>query len=238
MSSQLNVVMIHGQNHKGSTYHIGRLLAEALTDEKHTREFFLPRDLNHFCLGCYACIDNEEKCPFYEDKKIIADAMEEADLLIFTTPTYCMAPSAPMKSFIDLFFQYWIPHRPRKSMFAKTAVVICTTAGIGAAQAIKPVKRALTYWGIPYIKTYGLAVQASGWSQVSDAKKAKAQKDMLHLAEKVKKAGHKKPSFYIRFMFYLMTVCRKKDQVMISSETSYWKENGWLDKKKPWEDCS
>ena len=53
------------------------------------------------------------------------------------------------------------PHRPRKSMFSKKAVVISTTAGVGSGKAIKPVVRTLAYWGIPYIKSYGLAVQAS-----------------------------------------------------------------------------
>lgn len=163
----MKIVMIHGQNHKGSTYHIGRILSEQLVEKNNIKEFFLPKDLNHFCLGCYSCIDNEEKCPFYKEKKMIAKAMEDADLLILTTPNYCMAPSAPMKAFFDLFFQYWIPHRPRKSMFSKKAVVISTTAGMGTKQAIKPVKRALSYWGVPYIKTYGIALQASNWNEMT-----------------------------------------------------------------------
>jgi len=226
--------MIHGQNHKGSSYHIGRLLSDNLANEKDITEFFLPRDLGYFCLGCCACIDDEEKCPFYEEKSTIADAMEKSDVLIFTTPNYCMAPSAPMKTFIDLFFQYWIPHRPRESMFSKKAVVISTTAGMGAAQAIKPVKRTLAYWGIPYIKTYGLAVQAAGWSQVSDEKKSRAEKDMLRLAGKIRNTGGRKPSLYIRCMFNAMAVSRKREADLGSSETRYWKEKGWLDKKKPW----
>lgn len=78
-----------------------------------------------------------------------------------------------MKAFLDLFFQYWIPHRPRKSMFSKKAVVISSTAGMGAGQAIKPVKRALAYWGMPYIKTYGLTVQASCWAEVAEEKRQK-----------------------------------------------------------------
>lgn len=230
----MKIVMIHGQSHRGSTYHIGRFLAEALADEENIREFFLPRDLNHFCLGCYTCIDNEEKCPYYEEKKVIADAMEAADMLVFTTPTYCMAPSAPMKAFLDLFFQYWIPHRPRRSMFFKKAVVISTTAGIGTRQAMKPLKRALAYWGIPYIKTYGLAVQASCWADVAEGKKTKAKKDMTALADKIKSRKCGKPSLYIRFMFQMMALLRKKGEDSPSAETNYWRENGWLDKTKPW----
>ena len=67
----MNIVLIHGQNHKGSSYHIGRMIADKITGEKDVTEFFLPRDLNHFCLGCYKCIEGDEICPFYDEKKTI-----------------------------------------------------------------------------------------------------------------------------------------------------------------------
>lgn len=232
----MKIVMIHGQNHKGSTYHIGRMLAEQLALQEDITEFFLPGDLNHHCLGCYTCLEDETKCPFYDEKKVIADAMEKADLLIFTTPNYCMAPSAPMKAFIDLFFQYWISHRPRKSMFSKKAVVLSTTAGIGAGAAIKPIKRTLAYWGIPYVKTYGLAVQATKWSEVNEDTKNKIRKDMTVLAKRVKSARIGKPSLYIRLLFDMMASIRKKNPDYMASETVHWKENGLLNKEKPWKE--
>ena len=37
----MNIVIINGQNHKGSTYHIGRMLAERVGGD--IAEFFLPR---------------------------------------------------------------------------------------------------------------------------------------------------------------------------------------------------
>ena len=67
----MKIVMINGQNHKGSTYNIGRLLAKKIGSDKDIVEFFLPKDLNHFCLGCYTCIDDDTKCPFYEEKNRI-----------------------------------------------------------------------------------------------------------------------------------------------------------------------
>ena len=39
----MKVVMIHGQNHKGSTYHIGRMIAEKIVGKEEITEFFLPR---------------------------------------------------------------------------------------------------------------------------------------------------------------------------------------------------
>lgn len=43
------ITMINGQNHKGSTYEIGKILADDIAGDKEIYKFFLPRDLNHFC---------------------------------------------------------------------------------------------------------------------------------------------------------------------------------------------
>ena len=65
----MRIVMINGQNHRGSTYHIGRMLADKLAADEEITEFFLPRDMNHFCVGCYSCIEDETKCPFLRRKR-------------------------------------------------------------------------------------------------------------------------------------------------------------------------
>lgn len=227
----MKTVIINGQNHKGSTYNIGIMLAEKLAKDDEITEFFLPRDLNHFCLGCYSCMKDITLCPYYDEKKIIADAMEEAELLIFTSPNYCMLPSAPLKAFIDLFYQYWIPHRPQANMFKKKAVVISTTAGMGAGKVCNQLKRTLAYWGVPYIKKYSVAVQATGWKDVSQKKKDKIEKDITALAKRVKKARVGKPSPYIRFMFGMMALTKKNPD---DPESKHWQGQGWLDGKRPW----
>ena len=139
----MNIVVINGQNHKGSTWHIANILLKHIAGNHDIKEFFLPRDLNHFCLGCYRCLEDRDKCPFWNEKRIIDDAIKEAELLVFTTPTYCMMPSAPMKAFLDLFFTNWMTHKPYEDMFFTRAVVISTAAGAGAGKARKLVKNNL-----------------------------------------------------------------------------------------------
>lgn len=60
--------MIHGQNHKGSTYHITEKLKNALADENTvTHEFFMPKDALDYCIGCFSCFTKGENyCPQYE----------------------------------------------------------------------------------------------------------------------------------------------------------------------------
>ena len=232
----MKVVLIHGQNHKGSSYHIGRMIADKMQGTNEITEFFLPRDLNHFCLGCYNCIEDDAKCPFYDDKRKIMDAVEAADVLIFTTPTYCMHASAPMKSFMDLTFTYWMVHRPRKCMFSKRAVVVSTAAGTGMKSAMKDITNTLFYWGVPYVKSYGVAVQAMSWDGVNEKKKLKIEKDTAKLARKL--SVGKKPSVGIktRFMFKVMGVMQSAGMGSSPVEKEYWEQNGWLGKKRPWKD--
>ena len=106
----MKIVMLNGQNHNGSTYHIGRMIADKIEGENEITEFFFPKDLNHFCAGCYQCIEDVSACPYYEEKKKIIETIDAADILIVTTPTYCMHMSAPLKSFFDLTFDLWIAH--------------------------------------------------------------------------------------------------------------------------------
>ena len=80
----MKVVLIHGQNHKGSSYNIGRMIANKIATKDEIVEFFLPKDLNHFCVGCYKCVEIPETCPFYEEKNKIMKEVESAEILIFS----------------------------------------------------------------------------------------------------------------------------------------------------------
>lgn len=231
---RVKIVVINGQNRKGSTWNIRKLLVDSIQGEKEVSEFFLPEDLNGFCKGCYQCIEDETKCPHYQKTNAIMQKVEEADLLVFTTPTYCMAPSAGMKSFLDLSFIYWMSHRPRKCMFQKRAVVISTAAGIGTKQAIAPVKRALFYWGVPVIKTYGINVQAMNWEGVAAKKKEKIRKDMQKLAAKLSTTKRPRVPFKTRFMFAMMANMQKSGMGSGPADKTYWEEQGWLAKMRPW----
>lgn len=114
----MKIAVINGQNHKGSTYHIGKQVADKLGGE--VTEFFLPRDFGDFCVGCTQCfLKSETLCPHYERLKKITEAMDEADVLIFTTPVYVYHCTGSMKAFLDHYGYRWMVHRPEQKMFTK-----------------------------------------------------------------------------------------------------------------------
>lgn len=232
----MKIVLIHGQNHKGSTWNVANILLQNISCEKEVKEFFLPRDLNHFCLGCYSCLEEREKCPFWNEKKIIDDSIKEAELLVFTTPNYCMMPSAPMKAFLDLFYTNWLTHKPQEEMFRKRAVVISTTAGAGAGKAAKLVADNLFNWGIPKIYQYGLAVNAMNWKMVPENKKAKIEKDMKRLGAKLSKQTKVHIGIKTRVLFWFYGGMQKANWGASPREKEYWESRGWLSGKKPWKE--
>lgn len=160
--------------------------------------------------------------------------MEAADLLVFTTPTYCMAPSASMKALLDLTFTLWMTHRPRASMFRKKAVVISTAAGSPTSGAIKGVAQNLFYWGVPKIYRYGARVQAMNWDGVKPKRKEKVTQDMAKLARKLDKNKPPRVGLRTRFVFWMMAGMQKANWSSSPTEKEYWQARGWLGKARPW----
>ena len=228
----MKITIIHGQSHKGSTYHISRLLAERISDD--IVEFFLPRDFNDFCVGCTTCfIKGEEKCPHHERIAPITKALDEADLIILDSPVYVFHASGGMKNLLDHYGYRWMAHRPEESMFSKQAVVVSTAAGMGMKSTNKDMADSLFYWGISNIYKLGIAVAATSWEGVSEKKRTQIEKKVNSIASSVKKkSGNVKPTLKGRFFFWIMKMYHKND--WNPKDQEYWKNKGWLDNKKPW----
>lgn len=228
----MKIVIIHGQNHKGSTYHIARMLAEKIKGD--IKEFFLPRDFGEFCAGCTKCfMESEKKCPHYEKLKPLTDAMDEADVIILASPVYVYHVTGAMKTFLDHYGYRWMVHRPKESMFRKQGVCISTAAGAGMKPTNKDMADSLFFWGVAKRYQYGVRVAAVNWNGVSEKKKSAIDKATSGIAKKiVNNSKHVKPGIKTRAMFWAMHFAQRKGVNPCDAE--YWKSKGWTGKKKPW----
>lgn len=228
----MKTVIIHGQNHKGSTYNIARILAEKIGGE--TTEFFLPKDFGEFCVGCTTCfMKDEKKCPHYEKLKPITAAMDSADVIILASPVYVYHATGAMKAFLDHYGYRWLVHSPEESMFKKQGVCISTAAGAGIKPTNKDMADSLFFWGVAKIYKFGIAVAATDWKKVNDKKKKKIEKATSSIAKKIiKNNGKVKPSLKTKGYFYLMRMLQKKG--WNEKDVKYWKEKGWDKKSRPW----
>ncbi len=228
----MKTTIIHGQSHKGSTYHIARMLAEKLNGE--ITEFFLPKDFNDFCIGCTNCfLKNEQLCPHFECLTPITKAIDDADILIFASPVYVYHVTGSMKNLLDHYGYRWMVHRPNESMFKKQAICISTAAGAGTKSTNKDMYHSMFFWGVARTYKYGVSVRATSFSGISDKTKIKIEKDISKLAKKVKRKNEKvTPGVKTKIFFNFMRMLQKSG--WNAADSTYWKEKGWASKKRPW----
>ncbi len=228
----MKITIIYGQNHKGSTYHIARTIAEKLNGR--ITEFFLPDDFDKFCTGCTNCFSKSEKlCPHYEKLRPITSALDDADVIILASPVYVYHATGAMKSLLDHYGYRWMVHRPEEKMFSKQAVCISTAAGAGMKSTNKDMADSTFFWGIAKTYKYGVGVAAVSWDCVSDKTKNKIDKKTTAIAGKILK-NHKniKPPVKTKVFFNIMRLMQKKG--WNKADVDYWNEKGWNNKVRPW----
>ena len=229
----MQTVIIHGQSHKGSTYHIARQLSDKLGGE--TKEFFLPRDFGSFCTGCTNCfIKSEILCPHYEKLKPITEAMNKADIIILASPVYVYHATGAMKAFLDHYGYRWLVHRPEEEYFHKQAVCISTAAGAGMKSTNKDMADSMFFWGVAKTYRYGIRVMAVSWDGVSDKLKSRIEKKTTSLAGRLRRNyGKIKPSLKTKIFFHAMRMLNQHGGLS-KTDSEYWKSKGWTGKNRPW----
>lgn len=232
----LKLTVIHGQLHKGSTYHITKQIVENISNEnKEVYEYFMPKDGPSYCIGCYKCFNESEKfCPQAEKVQRIVKSMKESHIIIIDSPTYCYGMTGQLKTLFDHFGYMWLSHRPEGAMFNKVGIVVSTAAGAGANKVTKDLKQQMFWLGISNVFKYSKNVNASNWESVPAKTKKSIEKDVNNIAIKVRnKIGNTKSSFKLKFIFMIMRMAQKSNDWNIT-DRNYWEGNGWLNKERPW----
>ena len=229
----MKIVMIHGQNHQGSTCMAARQLAEKVDGE--TKEFFLPRDFDRPCQGCYTCFQTElSKCPHYRELEPLEQAILEADLLIFGSPVYVYHASGQMMSFLDHFGTWWVVHRPMPEMSGKQAVAISTAAGGGMKSTVKDMADSLEMWGVRKVYKLGVGVQAVGPDEIPERIMGTIHRKTDKLAKQIREnADRRGYNGRAKRWFYVMRFAHRHFPPA-EPDYGYWEERGWHGKKRPW----
>lgn len=232
----MEITIIHGQNHKGSTYHVTQMVKEGIMNSGDIiHEFFLPKDGPDFCVGCYQCIESDEVlCPQSDKVKQIAAAIIASDVVLINSPTYCFEMTGQLKTLFDHFSYQWLSHRPKKEMFGKIGVAISTTAGAGASQVTKSIARQMFWWGIGKQFRLPVKVSAARWSDVSDKTKLKIEKSVKAVTRSINKCKYPvRPGFKTRLFFGIMKRMQSSN-TWNPVDKIYWQSNLWMTGEKPW----
>lgn len=235
----MKIALIHGIGHQGSTWHYADLICQELDKlgSVEKTEFYLPRDMPHFCTGCYNCFyQGEESCPHRDSVKPIAEAMMDADLIVLTSPVYGMDVTGQMKALLDHLCYLWMSHRPDPAMFRKVGLIVSTTAGAGLGHTAKTMKNSMKFWGVKKIWISSANVAAMGWQDVSKDKKSKIEQEAEVAAHRIYKSVQnieRIPNPVFRSIFFRMMVGMEKKNDWNPKDRNHWEEKDWLSGKRP-----
>lgn len=229
----MKIVVINGTEVRGCTYHIKEAFLEELRQGNEIQEFYLPKDLPHFCCGCKTCFfKSEENCPHAEYVLPIWNAILSAELLVFTSPVYALRASGQMKALLDHLCVHWMVHRPDDRMFTKQAVILTNAIGILNGGAQKDMATSLSWLGVSDIKRLGIGLmEGVVWNELSE----KRRKAITHKAKRLS-MRYKKPrkagiGLIVAAKFFM---CRKMHQAIAKSESplstdnQHWVNKGWI----------
>ena len=231
----MKITVINGTEVKGCTYHIKETFLAPLRGRNEITEFYLPRDMPHFCCGCKTCFfEDAGRCPHAKEVGPIWAAIKEADLLVFTAPVYTLGIPAGLKALLDHFAVRWMVHRPEPAIFSKSAVII--TSSVGAAFMTKPSQRdvvnALAWMGVSRIRRLAIGLMEGViWDELSDKRREKIENKVRRFGQKhvdIRPSG-KSPATRVKFFICktLHAVVLKKEDVP-SADNRHWIEQGWL----------
>lgn len=235
-TTEMEITIIHGQAHKGSTYHITDLIKENITDSgTNVHEYFMIKDTPGYCIGCFNCIkDGEQYCPHADKVQEIASSMIKSEIIIIDSPTYCYEMTGQLKTLFDHFGYMWMSHRPRKEMFNKIGIAVSSAAGAGAKNVVKSIERQMFWWGIPKVYKISANVSAMRWDEVSEKNRIKITNDIKSMSSSIKNTiGSVKPNIKMKFLFNIMRKMHIGNDWNIT-DRNYWDNNKWLGSIRPW----
>lgn len=224
----MKIVVIHGQNHNGNTYHLTKLLLDEISEKADEIQEFTTNDIKP-CIGCFLCVIKDEKlCPQRSVVAPIIAAIEQSDIIVIESPNYCMEMSGQLKTFFDHMAYRWISHRPHPSMRNKIGIAISTTAGVGARGTAKSIARQMFYWGVAKTYCIPFIVSAMNWGEVNPEKKVKITKTVKKTVKKIKKTiPNVKLGIKSRLMFNMMRSAQKKSTWNLV-DRKHWEDNKWI----------
>jgi len=230
----MKVTVINGNMRHGSTWHCMNLLLQALEcyGKVERTEFFLPKDMPHFCNGCFSCICNgEDTCPHAAVVQPIAQAILGADVVVLTSPVYALDVSGQMKALLDHLCYMWMSHRPNPAMFGKVGVTISTTAGAGLKHSAKTLRNSLQFWGVKRLYSLSNPVAAMKWSEVGSKKQQRIRHDIEALAKRIANAAGRADKLsppLFRSVFFWMIRGMMRKNTWNPTDRKHWEAQGWI----------
>lgn len=221
------IIAFIGSQRKGITYKAVQEFEKNLKElDDIDFEYIFLSDFNlEFCRGCKLCFDKgEQYCPIKDDKNLLMNKLEQADGVIFATPSYAFQVSARMKNFIDRITYTF--HRPRFFGKVFTAMVIHAVP-VGAGKIQKYLESTGSNAGFEIVK--GCCINSM------EPMSEKQQNSLNVKTKKLSKRFYKQMVIHkksVPSLFRLMTFRMTRSGLQACSDKYYdyyyYRDKGWF----------
>ncbi len=235
----MKIAVVNGTPARGITFHMKRMLLEALGEGNSIWEFY-PEQLPAFCTGCKSCfLRGEACCPHEKAVKPIWEAMMGADLLVFAYPVYALRAPASIKSLLDHLCVHWMVHRPEPEMFSKTAIILTNSVGAPNQAAQKDVRTSLSWLGVSRIYACGAKMMGDiFWESLSDQHYKMLERKTKNVARRAlsARAAAIGMSAKVALYFKMSKILHQRNlnaEDEPSLDNRFYLEKGWIKRKNP-----
>jgi multimeric flavodoxin WrbA len=226
----VKILTIHGSPHKGQTYKATMEFLKELEDQVgiEVKHIFLYQNQLELCRGCGTCIVfGEDRCPNKDGLLQIHAMIQDADVLIITTPVYALHVTAIVKNLLER--SAYIMHRP--CYFGKWFMSISTQAYSGDKDVANYLASAMRFWGFNIIPGLRLTVAPGDETKTHKKKTRKkintAISQFQSIEEKNKFPVPNLKELMI-FRFRRSAITSKSYMEVFPRDVEYFKEHNWL----------
>jgi len=215
----MKILAICGSPRKGGTFKALSAMREEFPDIDY--EILMLKDMElKDCHGCYTCINRgAEKCPLKDDRDLILKKMEEADGVVFATPTNTRNVTVLMKKLMDKLG--YIAHRPY--FFDKYAMFIATCKGFGADLANNYMTSNVSQYGFNVASSVELYISTKSEAE-TQYNKEKTFQAFEKLISAIQKGERFKPKFGHLVYFYIMKAISELNKKEGIADYEYYKD--------------
>ncbi len=229
----MKITVVTGTEQKGCTYRIKETFLDALGPGHDITEFYLPRDLPHFCSGCKVCFFKDEAlCPHADYVAPIWNSMLDSELLVFASPVYALRTTAQMKALLDHLCVHWMVHRPDERMFHKRAAILTNAVGAIQKGAQRDIQTSLTWLGVSQIRTLGIGLmEGIIFNQLSEKRQKEILRKVVKFAEMFKNQAPPRQGLKVRGLFAICQMMHQqaaRKETVLSADNEYWAKKGWI----------
>jgi multimeric flavodoxin WrbA len=179
----------------------------------------------HICRGCMFCYElGEKSCPLKDGYLDAIARINEADAVIFYSPTYALSMSGLMKTFFDR--SSYVLHRPYFK--GRHALVLTASASWGERPALRTLRRIVSMMGFSMegeVAIVNSRYEGSLKYQEKIRRKLVRMANWLTIA--VKSGKPVKPTVLELMAFQFQKSAFGRETGGCANDRLYWRQSGW-----------